>query len=289
MKVETYHLEFITPCFCAGANQAIAEVRPASIRGKLRWWFRVVGGSKEQEAEVFGSIRGDEGNSSSLTVRVSPHPLSRQWEPFPFQGTSNRGYLLYFAKASADGSRWVKGGALPPGCRFDLQIIRRRCVSQAAAETFDLALGCFLVLGSFGLRSTRGLGSFACSEAPFSEAAFTRLLERVKQRVPGFLGGLGAFRGPENQLLDALGGQLRGLRSGGYSASKPSPLGSSRPRQTSAVHLRPVRDGDGQFRLVVFEAPPDRVLGVVSRKGAPRLGNGIPTAENPRQTQRGWR
>ncbi|TAE90912.1 MAG: type III-B CRISPR module RAMP protein Cmr1 [Verrucomicrobia bacterium] len=44
MIISHYQLEIITPCFCAGADQGIAEIRAASIRGQLRWWFRVLGG-----------------------------------------------------------------------------------------------------------------------------------------------------------------------------------------------------------------------------------------------------
>lgn len=281
MKPQTYHLEFITPCFCAGANQAIAEVRPATIRGKLRWWFRVVGGTSEQEAEVFGAIRGDSGHASSLSVRVQAHGLLQKWQPIQFSGMSNTGYVLYFAERSADRARWVSGGALPVGSRFDLQLLWLRPVDEAARATFDLALYCFLMLGSFGLRATRGLGTFVCSEVPFSEAAFTDLVSRVKQRSPMFIAELGAFSGAQSQILDALGAQLRGLRQG-YSASRPTPLGSSsRPRQTSAVYLRPVREGGDRYRLVVFEAPAEKVLGRESRAGAPRLGNGVPAPGQP--------
>lgn len=277
MTIQTYHLEFLTPCFCAGADQAVAEVRAPSIRGKLRWWFRVLGGSPAEEAEVFGSIRGEEGCGSSLVVRVSEHAPRSAWQPLKLSGDPNTGYVLYFA-----GRRWVAGGALPVGCSFQLQLVWRRNPASATQELFDLALDSFLMLGSLGLRSTRGLGCFACQERPFSGDNWDNLLRRIRAKVPGFLGELASFVGPGTAILDALGGQLRGLRQG-YSAgrpghSNPGPLGSSsRPRQTSAVYLRPVRESANQFRIVVFEAPADKVLGPQSRRGAPRLANGVPS------------
>lgn len=288
MKSQSFHLEFITPCFCAGALQASAEVRPASIRGKLRWWFRVLGGTSEQEADVFGSIRDEVGQSSALVVRVQVQPILSRWQPIEFSGMSNTGYILYFAKASADGARWISGGALPVGSGFELQLLWRRSIGEAAEMIFNLALECFLMLGSFGLRSTRGLGSFCCAEVPFSQNAFEALIAKIQLRSPGFIVGLGAFSGVESQILDALGAQLRGLRQGCSAGppgqSKPSPLGSStRPRQTSAVYLRPVREGADRYRLVVFEAPAAKVLGQASRTGAPRLGNGVPKPAKPPQ------
>lgn len=293
MTTQTYRLEFLTPCFCAGADQAVAEVRAPSIRGKLRWWFRVLGGSAAQEGEVFGFIRRDEGCSSPLVVRVREDAIQKQWQPLQFSGVSNTGYLLYFAKAARDGRRWVAGGALPVGSCFELQILWRRNPDPAAKELFDLALDSFLMLGSLGLRSTRGLGCFSCREKPYSETEWMHLLGRIKAKVPGFLAGLASFAGSQAMILDALGAQLRGLRQG-YSAgrpghSNPTPLGSSRnPRQTSAVYLRPVREGTNQFRLVVFEVPPEKVLGRESRTGAPRLGKGVPPPTQSPQGRRGF-
>ena len=54
MNWKPYTVELITPCFCAGADQTTAEIRAPSIRGELRWWFRVLGGTPEQERAVFG-------------------------------------------------------------------------------------------------------------------------------------------------------------------------------------------------------------------------------------------
>lgn len=291
MITKSYHLQFITPCFCAGANQAIAEVRTPSIRGKLRWWFRVVGGNATQEAEVFGSVAGDEGHASAVIIRVRENALTAKWQPVQFQPVSNTGYVLYFAKASASGARWVSTGALPVGSDFELQLVWRRKVSASSQAIFDLALESFLLLGSLGLRSTRGLGSFDCKELPFSDGTFQEVARRIKERTPGFLAGLGSFVGREDQILDGLGAQLRGLRKG-FSAgppgrSNPTPLGSSQPRQASAVYLRPVREDSSRYRIVVFEAASELVLGRESRRVAPRLRDGVPPPDQAPQGRSG--
>ena len=47
--MEEVKLKFklITPAFCGGAiPETQAESRAPSIRGQLRWWFRVLGGFK---------------------------------------------------------------------------------------------------------------------------------------------------------------------------------------------------------------------------------------------------
>ena len=281
MIAKTYNLRFITPCFCAGAEQAAAEVRAPSIRGKLRWWFRVLGGTPAEEAEVFGAIYGDEGRSSAIVVRARECSAQSNWQPIQYNANSNTGYLLYFAKASANESRWVPTGALPIGSGFELQVLWRRKISLVASARFDLAIEAFLLLGSLGLRSTRGLGCFQCLEFPFSEAALSQVVERIKESAPAFIVDFSGFVGGKTQLIDALGAQLRGLRSG-WSAgapgrSNPTPLGSSgKPRQTSAVHLRPVQIDADNCRIVVFEAPALKVLGPESRRNGPRLKNGVP-------------
>lgn len=66
---------FLTPGFPHGAYQALSnnipELRAASIRGQLRWWWRTLGyGSGD---EVFGSIAGNNGIASKVQVRlISP-------------------------------------------------------------------------------------------------------------------------------------------------------------------------------------------------------------------------
>ena len=69
MKSQICKLEFITPAFLSGADQGQAELRAASIRGALRWWFRVLGGTKEEETEVFGGVQGG-ATRSKVIVRA---------------------------------------------------------------------------------------------------------------------------------------------------------------------------------------------------------------------------
>ena len=57
MKRLTFKLQVVTPLFLSGANQQVAELRPPSIRGALRFWFRammggVVGGDWQKVQEL---------------------------------------------------------------------------------------------------------------------------------------------------------------------------------------------------------------------------------------------
>src|SRR5690625_3625627 len=74
MTMQAYRLRLYTPLFSYGANQQVPEIRAASIRGVLHWWFRALGGTFEQEREIFGGI--SLGNNHPL-ARRSPESAAR--------------------------------------------------------------------------------------------------------------------------------------------------------------------------------------------------------------------
>jgi hypothetical protein len=69
-------LELLTPAFVSGAVQKTTELRAASVRGLLRWWWRAsVGGANtapaqllQEEARIFGSAQ--QGVKSQVVVEV---------------------------------------------------------------------------------------------------------------------------------------------------------------------------------------------------------------------------
>ena len=109
MLQQTYRLELITPCFCGGAEpDKRAEIRAPSIRGQLRWWFRVLGGFKalaaqgmdlrKQENLIFGATSGGSGTAGRLAVRVSglmPSEAVIDDEGMNAKPGTDRGYLLF--------------------------------------------------------------------------------------------------------------------------------------------------------------------------------------------------
>jgi CRISPR type III-B/RAMP module RAMP protein Cmr1 len=95
MHYPTLKAEFITPCFCGGADQSKPELRTQSIRGQLRWWYRICGATRDEEVELFGSTE----KISPLTVRIEN--INRRPEPFNWNDEQNRElstYLWYFLK-----------------------------------------------------------------------------------------------------------------------------------------------------------------------------------------------
>lgn len=262
-------LEIITPCFCAGADQAVAEIRAPSIRGELRWWFRAMGGTKNQEQEIFGGIAGEGGTSSALVVRVANVRLG---DPVKLPMSVNNlpddpFYLLHFAKASGDGVRYQENGFFSPGTQFKLKILARRPIGDEFL--FQQTLDAFLRFGAIGLRSNRACGAF---HAPSKRESFDAFSEWVKT-LPEAIHvawlthqGKPKFYSKWNGAFHAEAKILKAVRGDGYSAGKtgnmPTPFGRSQPRQGSAVRLRPVQLKEGILPVVIYVP---KVLGEACR------------------------
>lgn len=288
MTPETFHLEFITPCFCTGANQAIAEIRAPSIRGQLRWWFRALGGSAENEAILFGSAAGESGNASRVRISVSDVRAPAHWDRPDYSPNDAQSYVWHYASVSgttskgAKGPRWQSDGALPVKTRFELHLTWVRPAGNLK-PAFDEALWAFLTLGTLGLRGTRGLGAFHCNEATDLDGVIASLKAKsftIQRRT-----NPESFSDYSAALKDWAAWLRYRLRKD-YKAERPSPLGSSAPRQTSAVRFRPIRATDGSFTWLAYEAPAPRVLGNESTKSSPLLArynfDGPAPAASPR-------
>jgi hypothetical protein len=260
-----YHIEFLTPCFCAGADQKSAELRAAAIRGQLRWWFRCLGGSPAEERTAFGGVHGDQPAASTLAVRVIRQPEGGQkdWHTkIRQQGVAPGAYLLGFFCGRT--GRLNPNGALPPGSEATVEVLFKR---PPTAE-LELAVQVFFSIGALGFRATRGAGALTSSEHALTQESWKGLVDKLQ--VAGFHVALldDNFEDWVRMLTNAeeiLKNKLRGRNGLGLSAgrngARANALGSAKPRQASVLHLRPVRI-DGKLRLVLLEAPHQRILGV---------------------------
>jgi CRISPR type III-B/RAMP module RAMP protein Cmr1 len=286
----TTKLTFITPCFCAGAEHTIAEIRPSALRGELRWWFRCLGGTKQQEAEVFGSMAG-EGNAGKVQVRVSNFQRSENLHSptfvSPNDAESYHHYLLTAPNDKGISRMWKtppnvaakqKGSVrpesqIPTGSNFTITIRTLRSIHDVeAARTFEKAVDCTFEFGSIGYRKTRGFGAWrrdgTLPTRSDLEAKLKSLLEL------GFSYELAQGGSPDSMVVfHQIEGRLKGdrLRNTGlrlnHKAKDPTPLGYSSgkgKRQTSAVLFRPIafvtKKGATQYELLILQAP-DSVLG----------------------------
>ena len=267
-------LEFITPAFLAGADQACAELRVPAIRSQLRWWFRTLGATLPEEISSFGGVHGGSPRASRVRIRAFVIRRGPQWTPPRVSPNAPSSYVWYFAQESADGSRWTSQGVLPPGTQWRLQV--SWCDSDAVPERLVVALRAFLALGALGLRAGRGLGAFDAGHAWRTLDASSRMA----LETAGFLFEDKGEVADVDAAASLIGALVKGTRKvhGWTNDIKhrleiPSPMGTSGdprqardPRQASAIRFRPVKTDGGRLRVMVYEAPHERVLGVLSQK-----------------------
>lgn len=145
MYSEILKAEFITPCFCGGADQVKPELRSQSIRGQLRWWYRICGATQDEETELFGSTN----KVSPLTVRIDN--VNNEPKPFNWKDEKNKtlsDYLWFFLKNQ-------KRECLPVGTTFDL-ILKSK--EKNFLEKGVVVATLWISLGALGSRSTRAAG-----------------------------------------------------------------------------------------------------------------------------------
>lgn len=250
MSWESYELTFLTPCFCAGAHSSRAEIRAPSIRGELRWWFRVLGGNRDLENEVFGAVHGRV-TASALMVRVAEDKRSMDAPRLP----KNQNFFL----------RKRTDGCLPQGSRATLRLRLRKALSSSAEDAWCRCLEVFFQLGAIGARSTRGCGAFAVENQVMDRDSFLRWARNLP--------GLDVYAWPPvktaagaHAILEEKLGEFRS--EAGLSKEDPDALGHAQgsERHNSCLRLRPVQVSEGILPVMLYtdQAKADNIRSIQS-------------------------
>ncbi len=152
-------LESITPIFISGINTRVVGnegLRPPSLRGLMRWWFRVaLGGAKMSSGTLdINSIKKEENiiwgtneKRSSVSLRVSSIDFKsssanlRGWgERYLGYGLSNRECII-------------------PGSKFNVNIFSTPRTSEDIMNKVVGTIWLLLNLGNVGSKSRKGFGS----------------------------------------------------------------------------------------------------------------------------------
>lgn len=240
------NIEVLTPLFNRGAYQDTPELRVPSIRGMVRWWFRCLGGTPDEEKEAFGGmtrmgqrLRGQV-NASRLVFRVSQ--LQAQLaSPKP---------LTLPHKQGGQGSPQA---AFAPGATFHLEVFTRFGALPSDLERkVENALEVWLLLGALGLRANRSGGNIwpAGDTAPMTPQELHSRLLQLGCRWPVMLTGLGV-----GATLDQLRAAATDTVNG---AAWVFGYAKGRDRQASSLKFK-VGRLDGRLRLLIT-APEQRIL-----------------------------
>lgn len=169
IKKIVFEVETITPMFLSGADQGKAELRAASIKGLMRYWWRAVCAQddieqlRNDEARLFGSSNEKIGGSK-FSIRVTQpdnNPLlDLKSEIADRNGHIQQtgiGYLLYstFMRKTSKRPYFQAGSSF----RITIASRHKEQLSKAAASFWTLVF-----FGGIGSRARRGAGNIVVTE-----------------------------------------------------------------------------------------------------------------------------
>lgn len=143
MKTVTFECELITPMFLSGANGQTPELRPPSIKGLMRFWWRTVNGHfaldklKKKESEIFGASDEKIGRSK-FNIRTSSTELKiKKYLPLPISHKN------------------IKFNGISPNQKIFITLSSQEDNIGKYADILKISL----ILGGLGKRARRGFGS----------------------------------------------------------------------------------------------------------------------------------
>lgn len=170
MKTITFTCETITPMFLSGADQSIPELRPPSIKGALRFWWRAMNGHlsleelKKRESEIFG---GTEPAQRSKVVITCPRdknflkPSTKNQFPqhtgnYPLSRNTPVNILNYLAYGAYDYREGFTHAFFNEGQSFDICLRFKDETTKVDEVIKAFILMCYV--GGLGAKSRNGFG-----------------------------------------------------------------------------------------------------------------------------------
>lgn len=181
---ETFTLELVTPAFLAGADQKAedCDLRPATLRGHLRWWWRTIHSGYLNVAtlkKLEDAIWGDTKKSGIITIALT---VENKKAPDEFNQKPNSGY--YFIAYGMAGRYF-----LPQGASWKLSIQTRTTVfndcdisKETAMTQAKMALFLLCYYGGVGARCRKGFGSLTMPEN-LQSFSVQKSLEQTKKTL----------------------------------------------------------------------------------------------------------
>lgn len=185
-------VEVVTPILGGGSQtRAIDDVdviRPANVRGHLRFWWRTLRGHEftsaedlyREESTLWGKASTDAGGRSAVEIRVDVQSAGKPDDADIDPQRTPGAYALWPARA-AQRTNTPAAPRRQPGTRFRLILAAPK---ELEAELHNV-LRAWLLFGGYGSRTRRGLGSFTVPEdartwlpATALREAFTTLFGR---------------------------------------------------------------------------------------------------------------
>lgn len=190
MESITYKCRFLTPAFLGGADpRGTPELRPSSIKGALRFWWRAQSGIedvaelKEREMEIFGGVEGKRARKSSFIIRTS-HENFLSSRKLPISKVKGKSYEInifeYLAYGTYDWNKKEKRNNLnrdfvEADQTFTITFSFKKDVyKEEVIQSFQL----LSMFGGIGSKSRNGYGQFLIDS--FEYADWKEVLKKIK-------------------------------------------------------------------------------------------------------------
>ena len=297
IKLE-YECEVLTPMVIGGAGEETTEIRVPSVKGMLRYWWRVMQAYsgitdinllREKEGMLFGCI-GEKGKALKSNVSVRSF---LQEEPKIDQ---NVNFFRY-----ARGKKSSNKAGLDKGTRFIIQFIindlpystesNKNLSSIDIAKEVQNSFETLALLGGLGRRTRRGFGVFKINKKTQTIIrqgkkdktilpciSIDDLLNKVRKKNEKRMYGLhvekiitfnSAYENAEDMLeiIDKISHEQRVILSKQYRNRIDKALGSANKHQSSPLYIS-VFQHNNKYRLVltVLAIEPDKTLQEIQNK-----------------------
>ena len=184
-SISRHRLELVTPAFLAGAEQKAndCDLRPATLRGLLRWWWRTmhvahletdnlrrletaIWGSAEQGAALALAVQWNRGDTA-LAIRPESQAYNKQEiaQNYGLPRKTTQG--LFYASYGMDETR-KRRHYIAPGAAWNVVLSARKgTLNHKPIEASEIlhqgeaALWLLCRYGGIGSKARKGFGSFA--------------------------------------------------------------------------------------------------------------------------------
>ncbi|WP_341325697.1 type III-B CRISPR module RAMP protein Cmr1 [Methylotuvimicrobium sp. KM2] len=205
MQILEAKYEIVTPIFIGGADaNDKPELRPPSIKGALRFWWRALHWGRylreqdnddiaalnvlhEKEAELFGAAtrenRYGQGLFQLKLTDVKTQGIEKSW---PKNNEGGAGFLGYGLDATQSGDPHRKGIA---NGTFTLQLGFKKTANEEHIQQLEDTLIIWGMLGGLGSRARRGFGSVAMTSLNGHSYRFdttAAYFDAISQRLNAF-------------------------------------------------------------------------------------------------------
>lgn len=214
MEIITAKFTITTPMFMSGANQKQVEIRAASIKGVIRFWWRALNYAKDEtlsalkdrEETIFGSTKRQapvrfiiESNRSSLS--------SNNLGAVPGWLDSNKNGCFYLGYGVMDYNGKLQHPCIKHNQNFTLKLVSNNKIDSSLIDAVQL----FGLIGGAGAKSRKGYGSVSLVELFKKGEDFScpKNKEEYKLRLGELLGQTDAFAIPSNQSFTAFSKEAR--------------------------------------------------------------------------------